>query len=455
MKTELIWEGKYDEQGRRVAPLRLALPFQTVETVNESAQDRQANLFQAAQKAKPWRNRLIWGDKKYVLPSLLEEFAGKVDLIYIDPPFDTGADFSFNASVPDFDEEESNESVSFTKQPSLIEQKAYRDTWGRGIDSYINWFADTAAVLHELLATNGALYVHLDYHVSSYAKVILDEVFGADRFLNEIIWKRTTARSGSTGFNHIHDVVLFYSKGPQFYWKTQYTDYTDEYLNNSFRHRDHDGRRWRESPLTAPGLRNGPSGQPWKGVDPSKIGNGRHWAVPGFTKSLLSESALGNPLRALDELEAQGRIVWAREGQGRPNFKQYATDLPGVELQSIWSDFGALSSAAVEVVGYPTQKPERLVERIVIASSPDTGLILDCFCGSGTTPVVAEKLNRRWIACDLGRFAIHTTRKRLLSIPDLRPFVVQNLGKYERQAWQNGLFGGGGGDWIGWVDSAA
>jgi adenine-specific DNA-methyltransferase len=135
-KTELIWDGKYDERGDRVAPLRIALPFQTVETVNESSQDRQLNLFQAASKAKPWRNRLIWGDKKYVLPSLLPEFAGKVDLIYIDPPFDIGADFSFNAVVPALDDETS--SIAFTKQSSIIEQKAYRDTWGKGIDSYIH-----------------------------------------------------------------------------------------------------------------------------------------------------------------------------------------------------------------------------------------------------------------------------------------------------------------------------
>jgi hypothetical protein len=126
-KTELIWDGKYDAKGQRVAPLRVALPFQTVETINETAQDRDRNLFQHASQEQPWRNRLIWGDKKYVLPSLLPEFAGKVNLIYIDPPFDTGADFSFTAAVPDTDDEDDS-SLAFTKQPSIIEQKAYRDT---------------------------------------------------------------------------------------------------------------------------------------------------------------------------------------------------------------------------------------------------------------------------------------------------------------------------------------
>src|SRR5712664_1640409 len=140
-QLELLWEGKYDEHGKRVAPLRVALPFQTIETINEATQERQKNLLlePAAAYGQDLRNRLIWGDKKYVLPSLLPEFAGKVNLIYIDPPFDTGADFSFTAAVPDHDDEDDS-GLAFTKQPSIIEQKAYRDTWGRGIDSYLHWF---------------------------------------------------------------------------------------------------------------------------------------------------------------------------------------------------------------------------------------------------------------------------------------------------------------------------
>jgi hypothetical protein len=137
-RAELVWEGKYDANGRRVGPLRVALPFQTVETVNESAQDRQrAFQFGPGFREEKWRNRLIWGDKKYVLPSMLPEFAGKVNLIYIDPPFDTGADFSFTATVPDDPETEGDDSFTFTKEPSIIEHKAYRDTWGRGLDSYL------------------------------------------------------------------------------------------------------------------------------------------------------------------------------------------------------------------------------------------------------------------------------------------------------------------------------
>src|SRR5437016_6291695 len=155
-RAELIWDGKYDAAGRRVAPLRVALPFQTVETVNESAQDRQRSLqYGPGFGEEEWRNRLIWGDKKYVLPSLLAEFAGKVNLIYIDPPFDTGADFSFTATIPTHSDFTDSEGASFVKEPSILEQKAYRDTWGRGLDSYLEWFYEAAVVASNLLDENG------------------------------------------------------------------------------------------------------------------------------------------------------------------------------------------------------------------------------------------------------------------------------------------------------------
>ena len=171
--TELIWEGKYKD-GKKVSPVKIALPFQTIETVNESMQERQKTLdLFASGRDSEWRNRLIWGDKKYVLPSLLPEFAGKVNLIYIDPPFDTGADFSFTATIPDNPETDDNEETTFTKQPSILEQKAYRDTWGRGLDSYLQWFYETIVMLRELLADNGSIYVHLDWHIGHYVKCLL------------------------------------------------------------------------------------------------------------------------------------------------------------------------------------------------------------------------------------------------------------------------------------------
>jgi len=211
-RAELIWESKYDANGRRVAPLRVALPFQTVETVNESAQDRQRGfLFGPGFREEEWRNRLIWGDKKYVLPSLLAEFAGKINLIYIDPPFDTGADFSFTATVPENPEADSD-TFSFIKEPSVIEHKAYRDTWGRGLDSYLQWFYEAITLLHELLHENGTIYVHLDWRVGPYAKAVLDEIFGADRFLSDVVWKRTSAHSSAGRYGPVHDVILVYTK---------------------------------------------------------------------------------------------------------------------------------------------------------------------------------------------------------------------------------------------------
>ena len=190
--TELIWDGKYVD-GKKTAPVRLALPFQDVETVNESAETRNLMLdLWGRDDERAWRNRLIWGYKKYVLPSLLPEFAGKVNLIYIDPPFATGADFSYIATVPDDPDVVGDQSATFIKQPSVIEQKAYRDTWGRGLDSYLQWFFETAVLLHELLADDGSIYIHLDWHIGHYAKALLDEVFGRDNFLNEIVWSIPT-----------------------------------------------------------------------------------------------------------------------------------------------------------------------------------------------------------------------------------------------------------------------
>ena len=174
------------------------------------------------------------GDKKYVLPSLLPEFAGKVDLIYIDPPFDTGADFSFSAMIPHTDTDQT-EAVPFIKQPSILEQKAYRDTWGRGIDSYVEWFYATAALLKELLAQDGSIFVHLDWHVVHYVKAVLDEVFGSDNFANEIIWKRANTHNDPHAFGRIHDTLLYYAR-PDAPFNVAYEEYEEEYLDHAYRH---------------------------------------------------------------------------------------------------------------------------------------------------------------------------------------------------------------------------
>ena len=417
--TELIWEGKYRD-GHKVAPVRMPLPFQTIETVNESAADRRRTLDMFAEgKLTEWRNRLIWGDKKYILPSLLPEFAGRVNLIYIDPPFNTAADFSYTAAIPDNPETEEDESRTFLKEPSLIEQKAYRDTWGKGLDSYLEWFAEAAILLRELMAEDASIYVHLDWHIGHYAKALLDEVFGYENFRNEIVWKRSgIATNVATQWRNSHDIILLYGKSETNIFNVQYGAYTES-SQRHFKKQDAIGT-YRTVPLMASGRTAGVSGKPWKGIAVAKRGkSGMHW--------------LKSP-DELDRLESEGKIYWNSEGI--PELKYYLAEAKGVYVSDFWDDIKVINSMAKEYVGYQTQKPEALVERIVRASSRDNDLVLDCFCGSGTSAVVAERLNRRWIACDLGRFAIHTTRKRLLQMEKLNPFIVQNLGKYERQAWQ-------------------
>lgn len=391
--TEIIWDGKYTN-GKKTAPIRIALPFQTIETVNESVQERQRtiDLFSEG-RPSDWRNRLIWGDKKYVLPSLLPEFAGKVNLIYIDPPFDTGANFSFTATVPDNPETDEDETVEFTKQPSMIEQKAYRDTWGKGLDSYLQWFYETAVLLRELLAEDGSIYVHLDWHVGHYAKCILDEVFGYDNFMNEIVWCYSERGISKTYWNRKHDNVFLYAKNLGkhiFNCDAVRDEYKEEYLKK-FKYQDEIG-----------------------------------------LYQIRGKNIQGSPVQRADGLTPEAETKYPGL-----TYRQYMKD---GTLPLDWWEISLLNKASNERVNYSTQKPEALLERIIKASSNEGDLVLDCFCGSGTTAATAEKLNRRWITCDLGRFAIHTTRKRLLSIPNVKPFVVQNLGKYERQQWISSEF---------------
>ncbi len=419
--AELIWDGKYDAHGNKRAPVRIELPFQTVETVNESVQERQRTLELSSSGNDPeWRNRLTWGDKKYVLPSLLSEFAGKVDLIYIDPPFDTGADFSYKAELPGSDE-------TFLKEPSVLEQKAYRDTWGRGLDSYLEWLYEGVTILKDLLSEKGSIYVHFDWHVGHYAKVVLDEIFGAERFRNEIVWQKVrVSKAQSTGYGNVHDVILLYSKSEEIIFVPEFTEYPESYKKSHYGLiEERTGRRYGLWDFTQAGTGAARKfGQ--KVLEPPA---GKHW--------IWSQERIDKGLE-------EDRIVFT--STGTPRLKRYLDEAKGNFVEDIWTDVFDVNAVANERLGYPTQKPEALLERIIKASSSGNDLVLDCFCGSGTTAAVAEKLNRRWIACDLGRFAIHTTRKRMLGIPGVKPFVVQNLGKYERQQWQVAEFPSNGKD---------
>ncbi|MBL7119304.1 MAG: site-specific DNA-methyltransferase, partial [Dehalococcoidia bacterium] len=429
-RTELVWPGKSTQVER------VALPFQVVETINQSRATREQTPMLAGLPAPPlfegqstadasWKNKLIWGENKYVMASLLqgdasiglEPLAGKVNLIYIDPPFATGQDFSYRARVGD---------EEWLKEASIIEETAYRDTWGRGLDSYLQMMYERLVLMRELLAEDGTIFVHLGWDVSHHVKLILDEIFGADRCINQVVWKRQTAHSdigqGARHMGRLHDVILLYAKRPvPSVWNMEYVSYDPEYLESFYRNVEaRTGRRYQLGDLTAPG--GASKGNP-------------HFEFMGITRYWRFSK------ERMEQLLQEGRIVQAKQGSV-PRLKRYLDEALGVPLQDIWTDILPIQSQAAERLGYDTQKPEPLLERIIKLSSNQGALVADFFCGSGTTMAVAEKLGRRWIGCDLSRYAIQVTRKRMLDIPDCTPFEVLNLGRYERKHWQVNVLNG-------------
>jgi len=271
-------------------------------------------------------------------------------------------------------------------------------------------------LLHELLSDTGSIYVHLDWHVGHYAKLVLDEVFGVTNFRNEIVREKANPKNYTKlAYGNVHDIILFYSKSENAKWTKPYVERSNAKVVADFPSADMEGKRYKTAPLHAPGVRGGETGQLWRGLMPPP---GNHWRYIHAT---------------LDSLDKEGRIEWS--STGNPRERVYADESQGVFLQDIWLGVKDVKD------DYPSAKNPELLERIVQASSAPDSLVLDCFCGSGTTAAVAERLGRRWITCDLGRFAVHTTRKRLLGIQGVKPFVVQNLGKYERQLWQADEFG--------------
>ena len=382
-KTELVWPGKYAEDGTLTEVPRVSLPFQVIETINESRATRetrkaplQGSLFEVYEGNEGdtfeagWRNKLIWGDNLLVMGSLLEKFAGKIDLIYIDPPFATGSTFSFKTEIG-----ESGEEV--LKEQSAIEEKAYRDTWGNGTASYVDMMAARIRLIRDLLSERGSLYLHCDWRVNSHLRLVLDEVFGAENFQREIVWDISVLSGFKTKANNWirgHDTLLFYTKSGNFLFKKQSTEHRPEYIAR-FNKTDEDGRRYFD-------------------------GRGER--------------------RYLDDVLEKGKAIG-----------------------DVWNDVMSFQQipTSQERLGYDTQKPEALLERIIRASSDERSIVADFFSGSGTTLAVAEKLGRRWIGCDLGRWGVHVTRKRLLGIENCKPFEVLNLGKYERQYWQGVTFG--------------
>ena len=403
-EVELVWNGKTDEV------CNVVLPFQTIEQVDEPRREnaaRQGNLFgfdARGRQDKGWVNKLIWGDNKLILSALKNgpmreeiERQGGLKLIYIDPPFDVGADFSMDIEIGE---------ETFTKEPNILEQIAYRDTWGKGADSFISMIYERLKIMRDLLSEDGSIYVHCDYRTSGHIRLALDELFGRDNFVNEIIWQYEGPQGPSKiKFATKHDMILRYSKN---------INSTRSYILHHIEYEKFDATKYK------------------------KDSSGRYYYT--IPKGSYSE-------KSIIELDKKGCIEWTKDGTPRLKiFVNLSEDgkyfKKTKKTPDVWNITSlGLAASSHENLNYPTQKPEALLERIIKASSNEGDLVADFFCGSGTLPAVAEKLGRKWIATDLGKFAIHTTRKRLLGVQrqlkqegkPYRAFEILNLGRYERQ----------------------
>ena len=430
-EVELVWNGKTREVCTAI------LPFQTLEHIDEPRQESgtgvspvspgevQGDLIDmSGRQIKGWTNKLIWGDNKLILASLKSgalrrqiEDAGGLKLIYIDPPFDVGADFSMDIEIG---------GETFHKEPNLLEQIAYRDTWGRGADSFIAMIYERLILMRDLMHTEGSIFVHCDWRLSGYMRTVLDEVFGQTGFANEVIWQKTrVSKAQSNSFGNIHDTLFWFGKGQRLAFTPQYLEHPEEYQDSHYSLvEEKTNRRYGLWDFTQAG-----QGQARKfGKKTLEPPPGKHW--------IWSQERI-------DAGFAEGRIVFTSTGM--PRLKRYLDESKGRQVGDIWDDVYDVNAVASERLGYPTQKPEALLERIVQASSNEGDLVADFFCGSGTAAAVAEKLGRKWIATDLGKFGIHTTRKRLIQVQrelkatgkPFRAFEVLNLGRYERQAYLN------------------
>jgi len=333
-----------------------------------AAANRQAHL--GDEGTTNWTNRLIYGDNLLAMAALLAgddntpSLRGKVDLIYIDPPFDSKADYRTKVALP---------GVELEQRPTVIEQFAYSDTWSDGTASYLAMITPRLILMRELLSDSGAIYVHLDWHVSHYVKLALDEVFGRGNFRNEIVWSYFGfKRSTSQKFPQKHDVLFSYTKSQEYFWKTQYKPHNPNYL---------------------------------KRFKPDETGR--------LCRSDVNPTGGGSRKIYLDEVE-------------------------GDIIDSVWSDVPPVNPVATERVDYATQKPEKLLDRIISSSCPEGGLVMDFFGGSGTTAAVAEKLGRRWITSDLGKPACMIMRKRLID-QGAKPFLYQAIGDYQVEAAKSAM----------------
>lgn len=323
-----------------------------------------------------------------------------IDLIYIDPPFNSNRNYEV-----------------FWGETK--EKRAFEDRH-ESTQAYIEFMRPRCVELHRVLKDTGSFYYHCDWHACHYVKVMLDQILGENSFQNEIVWKRTSGHRDSHRWNQSHDTLLFYAPGGEFVWNPQYQPYTEEYIEKNFRQQDPDGRRFMADNLLAAGTRNGESGKPWHGIDPTLTGN--HWQYR---------------VSKLDELDKQGKIYWPKKEGGMPRIKRYLDELDGRPMTSVWDDIPSIGAHAQERLGYPTQKPLPLLERIIKASSNPNDIVLDAFCGCGTALVAAQNLDRQWIGIDISPTACRVMAKRLRDVCKLpegeklwqagRGFIVRDL----------------------------
>jgi DNA modification methylase len=404
-EVELVWNGKTNEV------CNIVLPFQVVEQideprleVDETKPKEQIDMFNfdaRGRQIKGWTNKLIWGDNKLILSSLKNgplrkeiEDNGGIKLIYIDPPFDVGADFSMNIEIGD---------EQFTKEPGILEEIAFRDTWGNGTDSFISMIYERLSLMKDLLAEDGSIYIHCDWRVNAFIKSVMDEIFANWEYL-EIIWICGLMGSGNA-YPKAHETILFYRK-PKSIFNTQTRLGLSQRITGALT-KDEGGWFYTRGQESSGGKNN--------------------------LKSYVSKDP---------SLTKEQAILYANKNRPQPVWDVW---IGKQELAKAFNDYpvGTYAYTPKEKVGYPTQKPEKLLERIIKASSNKNDIVTDFFIGSGTTAAVAEKLGRKWIASDLGKFAIHTTRKRLINVQrelkkegkDYRAFEILNLGKYERQLY--------------------
>lgn len=387
-QIEMHWNGK------TTGVTNVRLPFQAVEHIDEPRDESllklQGSLFDTSgQRITDWTNKLIWGDNKYVLSSLASgtvrqqiEAAGGLKLVYIDPPFDVGEDFTTTVEIGD---------SSLVKIPTVLERQAFQDTWGNGNDSFVAMIHERLRLIRDLMSDEGTIYIHCDWRVTAYYRLLCDEIFGKDRFLNEIIWQSAIGDTSDKNRKFIksHDSILSYTKSAKYIWNDVFQDYQED-THKHYKFEDEKGF-YGKNPTDNPG------------------GGGYIYDL-GFGEVLPKNGYRMPETTARKWIEEGILIVEA----GKVPVKKVYKNEEGVRAKDVWSDIP--SARGGQLVGYPTQKPEKLLERIIAASSSPGDLIADFFVGSGTTLAVAEKMGRKWIGSDLGKFSINTARKRLITV---------------------------------------